>query len=208
MNNLILSILVLITFCFHLSIRSQIKRGKVKESFCALWCVDAVFAICGTAISLSLYNYRFSPFFTWRNIIICLLFVISTVLLMFVAPSGYGLFRKHKEHSEADILLAEYRFNDTLRFVRSFFMFLIFIVPLLLNIVTYYKPELFSISKWDSHSMCGAVYFISFFFLVPLSLRQTIFWLRNLCDAPLTEEDALLKNYQSDVHFRKRNFRI
>lgn len=208
MNSLFLSFLVLIVFCFHMAIRSQIKRGKVKESFCALWCVDAVFAICGTAVSFSLYNYRFLPFFTWRNILVCLLFFILTALLILISPSGIKLFTGHKERSETAVLLAEYRFNDTLGFVRSFFMTLLFMVPVLLSIVHYFKPDFLQFSKWNEQSICGAVCFISFLFLVPLCLRQTIFWLRNLFDTPLAEEDALLKTYKADVHFRKRNFRI
>lgn len=208
MNSLILSFLVLVTFCFHLSLRSRIKHDKVRESFCALWCVDACFAICGTAISVSLYDYCLLSFFTGRNILICLLFLLLTVLLLFVSPSGYGLFRKHKEYSKTDILLAEYRFNDTLRYVRSFFMTLLFITPVLLSIGDYFNPNFLQFSGWSGQGICGAVCFISFLLLVPISLRQTIFWLHNLIDAPTPEEDILLKAYKSDVHFHKHNFRI
>lgn len=208
MNSLFLSFLVLIVFCFHMVIRLQIKRGKVKESFCALWCIDAVFAISGTAISFTLYNYRFLPFFTWRNILVCLLFFMLTFLFLLISPSGLTLFAGKNTRPATDILLAEYRFNDTLCFVRSFFMTLLFLIPILMTVLHYVQPDFLQLSEWNEQSICGAFCFIAFLFLVPLSLRQTLFWLRNLFGTPGPEEEALLKKYKTDVHFHRRNFRI
>lgn len=208
MNSLFLSFLVLIVFCFHMVIRLQIKRGKVKESFCALWCIDAIFAISGTVVSFTLYNYRFLPFFTWRNILVCLLFLLLTILFILISPSGFTLFIGQRTRTATDVLLAEYRFNDTLCFVRSFFMTLLFLIPILMTLLQHVKPDFLQLSQWNEQSICGAFCFIAFLFLVPLSLRQTLFWLRNLFGTPEPEEDALLQKYRSDVHFRKRNYRI
>ena len=207
MNNLFLSLLVFIVFCFHMVIRQQFKRGRVKESFCALWCIDAVFSISGTVVSFTLYNYRFLPFFTWRNIGVCLLFLCLTTLFILISPSGLTLLQRRQNCSDLDTLMAEYRFNDTLCFARSFFMTLLFAIPILLTILQ--ENSIFmQLDAWNEQSICGAFCFVAFLLLVPLSLRQALFWLRNLFGTPCPEEEKVLLKYRTDVHFYKRNFRI
>lgn len=208
MNSLFLSFLVLIVFSFHMALRRPLRRGKVKEAFCAMWCIDAVFAICGTAISFALYRYTFLPFFTLRNILVCILFLLLTVLLILAAPSGLALFAGRKNRPDEKVLMAEYRFNDTLCFVRSFFMLLLFAIPILMTILFQTRPDFLLLSEWNEKSICGAVCFIAFLFLVPLSLRQTIFWQRNLYGSPSAQETAVLQQYRTDVHFWKRNHRL
>ncbi len=208
MSSLFLSFLVVIVFCFHVVIRRQIKHGRVKEGFLALWCIDAVFSVSSTAVSFALYDYRFLPFFTWRNILACLLFLFLTALFILISPSGLTLFHGQKNRPDTDILMAEYRFNDTLCFVRSFFMTLLFSIPILMTVLLHVKPDFWQLIIWKESDICGAFCFISFLFLVPLSLRQTLFWLRNLFGTPLPEEEELLMKYRTDVHFLKHNFRI
>lgn len=208
MNSLFLAFLVLIIFCFHGALRIPARRGKVKESFCAMWCIDSVFAICGTVISFTLYNYTFLPFFTWRNILVCLLYLVLTFAFILIAPSGLLLFKGNREHSLTTMLPAEYRFNDTLCLVRSFFLVLLFVIPILMTALFQTKPGFLTLGDWNEQDICGAVCFIAFLFLIPLSLRQTLFWLRNLFDAPSAEEEVILKKYRTDIHFHKRNHRI
>ncbi len=208
MNSLFLPFLVLIVFAFHIKLRTQIRQGKVKESFCAIWCIDTIFAISGTIISFILYDYKLLPFLTWRNILLTLMYLILTVLFLLISPSGLSIFRSTKERTSKDILMAEYRFNDTLCMVQGFFMTLLFTMPILITILLRVKPTFFVLSKWDEQDICGAVCFIAFLFLVPLSLRQMLFWLRNLCDITLGEDDAILKKYGTHVHFHTRNHKL
>lgn len=205
MNNLIISLLVFIVFLFHLYMRHHIRWGKVKEGMCALWCMDAVFAICGTILSYALYHYTFAPFFTFRNILLGIVYIMLTFLFLLLSPSGIGLLLPKKQTDPEELLQAEYRFNDTLSFVRSFFMVLLFFLPIFLNLPIQDEKLLSLLLTWESKDVFGGFYFASFSILLPLSLRQAFYWIKNLRYAPPASESTLLCRYSMELHYRKRN---
>lgn len=208
MNSLIFSFFVMIVFLFHIFMRSNIRKGKVREAFCALWCVDAVFAVCGTVVSFILFRYTFSPYLNLRNILLGGVYLIITVLFFLLAPSGISLFRKKRTSSEEEILLAEYRFNDTLSLVRNYFLMLLFVLPILFTILMQHK-ELFSfLSSWKEDEIYGGFCFTAFLILLPVSLRQTLFWLRNLTYAPTEAEKRQLQKYSIHLYYRQKNWII
>lgn len=208
MNNLILSFLVAVVALFHLAARSTIKQRKVREAFCAHWCVDAVFAISGTAISFALYNYDIAAFFKLHNILPGVIYLLATVLLVLLAPSGHSLLTRKQTASREEILLAEYRFNDTLCLIRNFFLALLFTLPLLLTLVTRIGILLPLFHTWSQSEICGAFCFIVFLILLPVSLRQALFWLKALVGTPDARETHALQQYHIRLHYKTRNLRL
>lgn len=200
MNSLIISLFIFIVFVFHRFVNISIRNGKVREGFCALWCVDTVFCVCGTVISFALYHYTFSPFLTVRNLILCVLYIGACIVFLMLAPSGFTLLVRKKTASTQEILLGEYRFNDTLCLVRSFFMILLFCLPILFR--------LSFLSSWNEAEICGGFCFTAFIILLPISLRQAFFWLKNLMNTPSAEEALALQKNSMRLHYRKRNYRL
>lgn len=205
MNHLIFSILVFAVFLFHLTLHSYMRRGKVREGFCALWCIDAVFAICGTILSFYLYQYTFAPFLTLRNVLFLLIYLTLILLFFLLAPSGLRLLYQKSSRDAETLLLAEYRFNDTLCPIRNFFLILLFSMPLVLTLLSDKVEPLNLYFTFDVNEMCAVLCFASFFILLPLCLRQSFFWLRNLRSADNQPEMDLLLQHSSILHYRKRN---
>lgn len=208
MNSLILSVLVAVVALFHGAVNSYMRKGKVKTGFCAVWCMDAIFAIGGTVLSFLLYHYAFYPLFTWRNLLLVLFYLMISILFMWMTPSGFSLLRGKRVPDEGQLLLAEYRLNDTLGMVRSFFMTLLFLLPLLYSVVG--RTELFlQAVSWRESEICGGFCFVAFLILIPISLRQALFWLKHLtdsADAAAEKEKGLLRSYASGLHYRSRNW--
>ncbi len=205
MSNLTISLLTLPVFLFHLYMRHHIRLGKVKEGLCALWCMDAVFAICGVILSFVIYHYTFAPFFTLHNILLSAAYLLLTFLFLLLSPSGIGLlFPKRQTDSEA-LLAAEYRFNDTLCFFRSFFLMLLFILPVLLNLPIKEECLLTLLLTWESRDIFGGFYLAVFTILLPICLRQAYYFLKSLRYEPSVSEDALLSRQSMELHYRKKN---
>lgn len=205
MNNLIISLLTLLVLLFHLYMRRPIRRGKVKEGLCALWCMDAIFAICGMLLSFALYHYSFAAFFTWRNILLCVAYLLLTLLFLLLSPSGIGLLFPKKQTDSEALLLAEYRFNDTLSFVRGFFMMLLFVLPIFLNLPIKEERLLTLVFSWESKDVFGGFYFASFTILLPICLRQAFYFLKSLCFEASPSEKELLRRHSMQLHYQKRN---
>lgn len=204
MNSLILPLLVAVVAFFHLAMRSFIRRGKVKTGFCAVWCMDAIFAVCGTVISFLLYRYLFYPYLTVRNVILVLVYLLITVLFIWVAPSGLALLMQKRKFGEEEILMAEFRLNDTLGVVRNCFLILLFLLPVL-AVVTQRLGWLSLIFPWREAEVCGGFCFVAFLILVPVCLRQSLFWLRNLTDTAMEAEKRALREYRMQMQYRHRN---
>lgn len=205
MNSLILSFLTVMIFLFHCHIRSYIKRGKVKEGFCALWCMDTLFALCGTVSSFILYRYTFYPYLNVRNVLFGAVYLGITVLFILLAPSGLSLFRKKRTSSEEEVLLAEYRFNDTLGIVRNYFLALLFGLPVLFALLTPANHIFHAFSDWQESEICGGFCFIAFLILLPVSLRQSLFWLKNLNRGTSDAEEQVLQKYRTELRYRRKN---
>lgn len=202
MNSLIFTVWVLVIAFFHGRMRRYMRQGNIKTGFCSMWCIDAIFAICGTVVSFVLYGYKFQPFFTLRNGILVLLYFLITFFFVLATPSGLSLLRKRKLSKEA-VLTAEYRLNDTLGIVRNCFLALLFCLPVLFVFVREYKQVTY-LSEWKEAEVCGGFCFVAFLVLVPICLRQAIFWLRNLSKGEETEE-KLLYRYRKQLQYRHKN---
>ncbi|MED9905406.1 MAG: hypothetical protein UFG06_14645 [Lachnospiraceae bacterium] len=204
MNSMIFSFLTFLLFIFHLLAHSCSRKGKIKESFCAVWCMDAVFSILGTIISYYLYQYSLRPFLSLRNLLLVFAYLAVTVLFFLLAPSGILLIYKKSASSEEETLSAEYRFHETAGLVRNFFLVLLFILPLLF---TFFKEGQlpFLPASWRETEICGGFCFAAFLLLLPLSLRQAVFWLKNLAKPVSEAEGKLLQKYSADLHYRKKN---
>ncbi len=205
MNNLMISFFVLLLFLFHCYIRQHIRLGKVKEGLCALWCMDAVFAVSGTVLSFAIYHYSLRPALTRQNILFVLLYLLLTFFFLLLSPSGLGLLAPFKPDTQEKLLLAEYRFHDTLCYVYSFFLALLFFLPILLQLPIKEQKLLSLLSTWEAKDIFSSFYFVIFLILLPISLRQTFYWLKSLKHTPDALETQLLQQYRSRLHYQKRN---
>lgn len=204
MNSLILSTLVAVVALFHLAMNRHMRKGNVKTAFCAVWCIDAIFAICGTVISFVLYRYVFYPFLTVRNVVLVIIYLLITAVFIWVTPSGFGLIWGRRDYNREELLIAEYRLNDTLGIVRNCFFTLLCGLPIFFAVM-YGNRGLNRLVSWDEVEVCGGFCFVAFLILVPISLRQAIFWLRNLTDAGTDWEQRILKGYCMRLQYRQRN---
>lgn len=204
MKHLIFSFLVLVVFFFRLSLRGSIRRGRVKESLCAQWCIDSIFAICGIIISFYLYHYTFAPYLTLRNLLLVALYLTVVLLFFFLAPSGFRLLVQKRPQGE-ELLLTEYRFNDTLGLVRSFFMVLLFALPIFLEVLCGNETGFSLTTTFETNQLWAGFCFAAFLILLPICLRQTFFWLKHLQTATDSGEAQQLLKYRSELHYRKRN---
>ena len=208
MNSLLFSLFVFILFCFHSQTRSHILRGKVRESICALWCMDTVFGICGIIVSFTLYQYHLFAYLTLGNAALFLLYLILIIFFILLAPSGFALLKFGRNTAPEEQLVAEYRFNDMLCLVRNFFMLLLFAIPILYRLAVRISMKYHLVFTWTEAQICGGFCFIAFLILFPISLRQAFFWLKMLRSTPSETEVLLLKQYIASTHYQKRNRRL
>ncbi len=208
MNNFIIPLLLILLLFFHRIVRRFTATGKVKEAFCALWLVDTIFAACGTVLSFVIYRYSLTGLPGWQSLIFITLYLLVTVVFLLITPSGLQVFCKAKSKTPEEQLRAEYRFNETLGLVRDFFLLLLIILPLALGLFSL-RPQLLSaMLPWSSTEICSATCFVIFLILLPLCLRQSLFWLKNLQNSPTEAEIKLLQNYRTQIYFRRKNHRL
>lgn len=204
MNSLILTVLAAVVFIFHRAMNRYMRRGKVKTGFCAIWCIDAIFAVCGTVISFVLYRYAFHPFLTVRNAVLVIMYLLITAVFIWLTPLGISLITGKRESDSERILTAEYRLNDTMGIVRNCFLLLLFFLPVLFTLMQG-EGRAGYLSSWNEAEVCGGFCFVAFLIMVPMCLRQAIFWLRNLGDGKSETEARLLKQYHTQLMYRQRN---
>lgn len=204
MSNLIFTLLAIICLLCHLPLIPALRRGQVRESFCTGWCMDLLFSICGMILSFGIYEYDLWPQMKWNHFVLLVLYLLLGILFLLLAPSGAGLLRPRPTLPEA-LLAAEYRFNDTLRMIRNFLLCLLTGAPLGLRFL-YSNQQLSSLQvPLGETQLCGGVCFICFLILLPISVRQSFFWLRHLRQEADDAEIQLLQQYYHRLHYRKRN---
>ena len=203
-NGLFFSLFTLVIFIFHFALRPLMRKGRVKAGFCALWCIDAFFFAGGSFLAFHLYHYEFLPYVTLRNFILFILYLIVTALVLFLAPSGIRLFAKKSTPSNEELLLAEYRFNDTAGLMRNCFFVLLFTLPILFTVLKTVKTA-FLPTAFNAAELYAGFCFITFLVLLPLSLRQTLFWHRQLPVPDSETEQQLQKHYSARLRYKKRN---
>lgn len=205
MNSLILSALTMTIVIFHRVIRGAMRKGHVGTGFATMWCVDAVFAVCGTVLSYALYHYPLRPWMTLRNLMLTVVYLALTILFVVAAPSGISLLRRREKRSEEEIFRAEYRLNETLCMVRGFLMALLFFLPILFAVIQHAGREVAMLTAWKEGDICGGFCFVAFLILLPVSVRQMIYWIRNLDKATTEAENGLLGQYRARLLYRHKN---
>lgn len=208
MNSLLLSVFTAVLFFFHRFLRSHSRPDRLRESFLATWLLDTVFALCGTVVSFTLYSYDLYPWLTFQNLSLTGMYLLLTALLFLLAPSGPSLLLKRRASSGEEILFAEYRFQNALELVRDFFLLLLFLIPLLFALSGHLGHNIPLLLMLKEDTVYGGFCFIAFLVLLPLSLRQSLFWLKNLRGTPSKQELTLLENYGAHLHYRRKNLRI
>lgn len=208
MNSLLLSVFTAILFFFHRFLRSHSRPDRLREAFLATWLLDTVFALCGAVVSFTLYSYDLYSCLTFRSLSLAGVYLLSTALFLLLAPSGPSLLLKRRPSSGEEILSAEYRFQNALEFVRDFFLLLLFLMPLLFALSGHLDHNIPLLLKWQEDEIYGGFCFVAFLVLLPLSLRQSLFWLKSLRETPSRQELTLLGNYEAHIRYRGRNLRI
>lgn len=206
MNNLMISLFVLLIFFFHIYAKRYMRLGKLKEALSAIWFMDTVFTICGIIVSFYIYHYNLTRLFTLRNILLVLTYLLITLLFVLLAPSGLQLLNFKKQLTAEELLCAEYRFNDTLCMVRNFLMCLLFWVPIITHLpLESSKYQEFRLA-WENSQIPAGFYFTVFLLLLPITLRQTFYWIKSLKQEPTALEVELMKHYSLPFYYSNRNF--
>lgn len=210
MNNLLFSLFFILVGLFRHRIYPLIRKGQVKEGFCGLWFINSIFSLGGMVLSFYLYQYTLLPLLSLRNLFFLLAYVAVGGLIVLLAPSGHGLFTKKNTPSEEEMLLYEYRFHETADLACRFFQFLLFGIPVLFALLEEFRaylpqPLCLLADFATSHKLYGGFCFFAFLILLPLSLRQTIYWLKSL-KAPTTKDELTLQHiYSARLRYKQRN---
>ena len=206
MNSIIISLLVLLIFFFHIYLKRHMRLGKIKEGLSATWFMDTVLTVCGIVVSFYIYHYNFTTFFSLRNILLVLTYLLITLLFLLLAPSGLRLLTHKKQLSIEELLCAEYRFNDTLCMVRNFLLFLLLFVPIITHLPLESPEYQQLLLAWENSQIPAGFYFTVFLLLLPITLRQTFYWISSLKQEPTAMELQLMKRYSLPLRYGARNF--
>lgn len=210
MNNLIFSLFVLLIWLFRQRIYPLIQKGQVKEGFCALWFINSLFSLCGAVLSFYLYRYTILPFFSRLSFFFVLAYLAVSILVFLIAPAGFRLFTKKSAPSEEETLLAEYRFHKMSELACRFFRFLLFCIPILIAFAETCRAHLPAalcslLDFFVQNKIYGGLCFFAFLFLLPLSLRQTLYWMKSLKVPTTKSELPLQRIYSARLRYKRRN---
>jgi len=223
MNGLIFSCLAAFAFIYQFLIMSVIKKGRIREGYCALWIGALIFSIFGAILTLTMYRFSILPLFTLRSLFFGTTFLLLAVLLVLLAPSGISLFGRKSLYNESGnphsalegasdpskgIIRAEYLFNDTLRIIHNLFLLILFLFPIFLAFSAHYPQFLPFLAVYTDNQLCSTFCLIVFLLLLPICLRQSIFWLRNITRIPDDTEVSLLNTQKAQAYYKRKNFRI
>ncbi|MBR4085447.1 MAG: hypothetical protein IKK33_14325 [Lachnospiraceae bacterium] len=206
MNSITISLFVLLIFFFHMYTKRYMRLGKLKEALSATWFMDTVFTICGIVVSFYIYHYNLTAFFTLRNILLVLTYLLITLLFILLAPSGLHLLTFKKRLTMEELLCAEYRFNDTLCMVRNFLLCLLFFVPIMAHLPIKSPDYQKLLLAWENSQIPAGFYFTVFLLLLPITLRQTFYWIKSLKQEPTALELHLMRHYILPFYCCNRNF--
>lgn len=210
MYNLLFSILVLFVWGFRKTIDPLVRKGRIREGFCALWFITCIFSLCGTILSFHLYQYQLQTIFSLRNLFFSFLYIAVSIGIFLLAPAGLQLFTKKSTPSEEEMLLCEYHFHETADHICRFFQFLLFGLPILLALLDNFRMRLphalFLLTElMVYHEIYGGFCFFAFLILLPLSLRQAFYWLIRLKTPSTADEQSIQRIYSARHRYKKRN---
>lgn len=89
--------------------------------------------------------------------------------------------------------------------VRGFFLTLLFFLPILFAVIQQVKGGIFIPMMWREGDICGGFCFVAFLILLPVSVRQMIYWIRNLDKATTEAEEELLQQYRARLRYKHKN---
>lgn len=208
MKELIFPCLVVVALFYHVLVRGVMKKGKIREGYSALWICDLLLSIFGAALTLYTYRVTIMPLLTLRTLFFMMAFLVVTVLILILGPTGLKVMGVRDELSEEEKIRAEYRFNDTLGIVRNLLLLMLFVIPSFF-LLAEKVPEYFTfLSVFREGELCSVFCLITFLLLLAICLRQTIFWLRNITYSSIVAEWRLLKMEQARTYYKRRNLRI
>lgn len=208
MNSILISLFILFLLIFHEYTKRFMQLGKWKEGLCAAWFMDTVFTVCGIVIVFCFYHYDFVSFFTLRNILLVLTYLLISLFFLLLAPSGFRLLTVRKQLSEDSLLCAEYRFNESLCMVRNFLLCLLLFLPLFIHLPIQASAYESFVQTWKTSGLSAGFYFTVFLLLFPMTLRQTFYWLKSLTQEPSPLELQLMRRYSLPFRYKERNFFI
>lgn len=206
MNSMLFSLFVILIFFFHIYVKRHMRLGKIKEGLSAIWFMDSVLTVCSIVVSFYIYQYSFASLFSLRNMLLVLVYLLITLLFLLLAPSGLHLLTIQKQLSDEELLCAEYRFNDMLCMVRNFLLCLLFLVPLLTHLPINLSQYQNLLNTWKTSQMQAGFYFTVFLLLLPITLRQTFYWIKSLKQEASVLELQLMKHYCLSSCYSQRNF--
>ncbi len=206
MNNIMISLFVLLIYFFHIYAKRRMRLGKVKEALSATWFMDTVLTVCGIVVIFYIYHYSFTSVFSLRNMLLVMTYLLITLLFLLLAPSGLHLLTLKKQLSAEELLCAEYRFNDTLCMVRNFLLCLLFFVPIMTHLPIKSPEYQQLLLAWENSQIPAGFYFTVFLLLLPITLRQTFYWIKSLNQETTALELQLMKYYILPFRYSKRNF--
>ncbi len=208
MNYLIIPFFTILIVLFQKYIQRITNHKRIRENSLVMWCVTLLFSLLGAISSYHMYQYDFTDSFSTGFLTILALYLILTFLFIAVSPSRYRRLLGKWNASEEEILYAEYRFNHSLEMLRSFFLGLLLIVPLLYSGYRCLQCKLPISILLEEAYLIGGLYFVAFCILFPLSMRQSIFWLRQLQRFPKSYEHQLLQEENTRLQYYRKNRKI
>ena len=207
MNYLLIPFFVIFITIFQKHLKNSVSYQRIRESNLVLWSITLLFSLLGGIISYQIYQYELIGSFSMGLTLIMILYLVLTLLFVAISPSGYRkLFRK-RTCSEEELLYAEYHFNHSLEMLRSFFLTLLLIVPILFFGYKCMETRFHQLLLEEAY-LIGGLYFVAFCILCPISLRQSIYWLRQLQKIPENYELNLLQRDEQITRYHTKNRKI
>lgn len=208
MNYILIPLFVIFILVFKGYVKQHTTPQRLRENICVMWLLTLLFSLLGGIISFHIYHYELLASMPWGLVSMLLLYLVLALALIALSPSGYCSLFGRKSFSQEELLYAEYRFHNTLEMLRDFFLMLLLVIPLL---YWGYRciEERFSLSYLlEEAYLIGGLYFVTFCILFPISLRQSIYWLRQLQRIPSEQERELLQAEIIRLHYHRKNRRI
>ena len=208
MNYLIIPFLVLLLLCFERYLKGRTFLIRLRENICVRWCISLPFALLGGIISYHIYGYELTAPLSLGLLVILILYLILALLFIALSPSGYRRLFGKTSPGEEQLLYAEYRFNHSLELLKQFFFLLLFLIPLLFGGYEFLRTRYALPALLEEAYLIGGLYFVAFCILFPISLRQSIFWLRQLQKVPQPYETQLLLEENTRLQYYRKNRKI
>ncbi|MBQ7920559.1 MAG: hypothetical protein IJ324_11550 [Lachnospiraceae bacterium] len=208
MNYLLIPFFALIIAILQRHLTQSASCKRIRENNLVMWNITLLFSLLGAIISYQIYRYELTAPLSMGQVMILTLYLLLTLLFVAVSPSGFRRLFLKRTYSEEELLYAEYHFNHSLKMLRSFFLSLLLIVPIFFFGYKCLPDNLPSPVQLEEAYLIGGLYFASFCILCPISLRQSIFWMRQLQQMPEEYEMHLLQEEEQMTRYYTRNRRI